>query len=435
MIISDLKKILPSGQIQEEAENSLNKDAVYTVFPKTEEEIAGILQYANQNMLKVIPISGGTKSELGGLNEKANILLSLSGFKGIVEHSPGDMTVTIRPGTTMKEITEYLAKHQQMFSIDPAHPEFSTIGGVISSNDSGPKRLRYGSARDLVIGLRVVYPDGRIIRTGGKVVKNVAGYDMSKLFIGAMGTLGIISEITIKLRPIPKFESLVLLNFSKRDMEAIKTFIITLLDSIIEPVSLEIVSRSLNKRLTGMDCYSLAIAFEDVESSVRYQEDWVQFHKPKGTETQILHQDKAKNWWSAFYTIAPYSSQAKTMTEMEVALKIGSLNMLVPEIIRISEEIGESENLLVEAHGGAGHGISRVYIKGNEDNILSFIQQIRLLVEKNGGYVIVQHAQLTLRHRLSVWGEKPSYFSLMEDIKRSVDPNRVLNPDRFVGGI
>lgn len=435
MITSDLKKILPGEQIQEEGENPLYKDAVYTVFPKTEEEIAGILQYANQNGLKVIPVSGGTKSGLGGIDEKANIRLSLSAFTGIVEHSVGDMTVTVRSGTTMKEVTEYLAQYQQMFPIDPAHPEFSTVGGVIAANDSGPKRLRYGSARDHVIGLRVVYPDGRIIRTGGKVVKNVAGYDMSKLFIGSMGTLGIMTEITMKLRPLPKYESLVLLRFSKGDMNEFKTFIIALLDSMIEPVSLEIISPTLNKRLTGEGGYSLAIAFEDVERSVLYQEDWVRSRKPEGTEMQILHQDQAKSWWSAFYAIAPYGSHAETTTEMEVALKIGSLNMDVPEIISACEEMGGSKNLHVETHGGAGHGISRAYIKGNEDHILSFIQLIRLFVEESGGYVIVQHAPLPLRNRLSVWSEKPSCFSLMEGIKRSIDPNRVLNPNRFVGGI
>ncbi|MDA6161842.1 FAD-binding oxidoreductase, partial [Escherichia coli] len=108
------------------------------------------------------------------------------------------MTVTVRSGTRFKDLQDYLAKHNQKISLDPFWPENATIGGIIAANESGPKRLGYGSARDAVIGLRTVYPDGKVIRSGGRVVKNVAGYDMNKLFIGSMGTLGVISEITLK---------------------------------------------------------------------------------------------------------------------------------------------------------------------------------------------------------------------------------------------
>src|SRR5690606_11710977 len=158
-------------------------------------------------------VAGGTKRGYGGTLQQADILLSLEKYKGIVEHSVGDLTLTVKAGTTLKEISDELAKKGQRLPLDTPWPEYATIGGILSANDSGPKRLLHGSGRDLVIGTRIVYADGRVIRTGGKTVKNVAGYDMNKLFIGAMGTLGVISEVTVKLRPLPKYEGLVLLHF------------------------------------------------------------------------------------------------------------------------------------------------------------------------------------------------------------------------------
>lgn len=238
-LLTDLKSILPEDQIFEgESQNHpLGNGGKVTVYPKLEEEISNVLQYANDNGKKISVVGGGTKRGFGGMTESADILLSLANYKGIVEHTVGDLTLTVKSGTTFKELQEYLNKHNQKISLDPAWPEYATIGGIIASNESGPKRLGYGSARDVVIGLRTVYPDGRIIRTGGKVVKNVAGYDMNKLFIGSMGTLGVLSEVTVKLRPLPKHESLILLSFPQGNLEEIRSFVISLLDSMMEPTA------------------------------------------------------------------------------------------------------------------------------------------------------------------------------------------------------
>lgn len=438
MVLSALKEIISEEQIQISDElHPLGNNARYTVFPKSEEEIAAILKIANERSFKVIPMGGGTKRGFGGLEETSDILLSLTQFKGIIEHSVDDMTVTIRSGTTIKEIVDYLSEHKQMIPVDPSWPEYSTIGGIVVVNDSGPKRLRYGAARDFVLGLRVVYPDGRIIRSGGKTVKNVAGYDMNKLFIGSMGTLGVVSAITVKLRPLPKYESLVLLTFPTVEIETIRSFVTTMLDSVLEPVSLELLNPTLTNKLIGKNGYSLAIAFEDLEKSVHYQEEWVKSHQPRGTEIEILPQQEAKDWWSNFAEIAPKSTSAKEISksEIEIALKIGSKNIDVIDHVETCHRLGLAKNIIVEAHGGSGHGISRVYVKGSPDKLLPYVDMIRSSVEEKGGYVVVQHLPLVLRRQLSVWGEKPSYFSLLEGIKRTFDPNMVLNHKRFVGGL
>ncbi|GMB09751.1 FAD-binding oxidoreductase [Thermolongibacillus altinsuensis] len=437
-LLTELKSILPETQMEagESEGHPLGNGGRLIVYPKSEEEIVNILKYANQSGKKISVIGGGTKRGFGGLTESADLLLSLANYKGIVEHTVGDMTITVKPGTPFQELQAYLAEHHQKISLDPAWPEYATIGGVIAANDSGPKRFGYGSARDIVIGMRVVYPNGTVIRTGGKVVKNVAGYDMNKLFIGSMGTLGVISEVSMKLRPLPKYESLILVSFEEGNLEEeIRSFVVRILDSMLEPTSLELLSPSLSERLTGQKRYTLAISFEDVESSVHYQEDFVKRIQPSKTKMTILQQKEAQSFWNQFYKIGPNGLQHTENKETQAALKIGVINLDVLKVIKESQLIQDSNNLLIEAHGGLGHGLCQVYLKGASEDILSAIQDLRDFVTQLGGYLVVKHLPLALRQKVDVWGEKPSYFFLLEGIKSKIDPNRILNHKRFVGGI
>lgn len=431
-----ITQVIGTGRIRPAAESShvLGNHGSHEVFPESEEEIAAVLRAAHEQGWTVIPMGGGTKRGFGGTEEKADILLGLSDCRGIAEYEPGDMTVTVKPGTTIQEINAHLAAHGQMLPLDPYWPRHATIGGVVAANDSGPKRLRYGSARDHVIGMRVVYPDGRLIRTGGKVVKNVAGYDMNKLFIGSMGTLGVMSEITMKLRPLPPFQTLLLLAFSRSDFTLIRSFAVSLLDSLLEPVSMEFLSPAVHRNMNGGHGYALAIAFEDEEKAVRYQEEWVKARLPADAEIQSWEQEEAAEWWMRFARLPP-SGVSSGDREETLAVKIGSKNLDVLEIVRACHDVGERYGLAAQAHGGVGHGITRVYVTGNPTLFASYLTEIRSLAESRGGYAVVQHASLERRRELDVWGRKPAAVSLMEGIKRSIDPRRVLNPNRFIGGI
>ncbi len=357
-LLSDLRGLLPETEIEERGtpNHLLGNDGDIVIYPTSEEEISQILSYANENNKKAVISGMGTKRGYGGVEEAADILLSLTNFKGIVEHTVGDMTVTVKPGTPFKELQEHLAKHDQKIALDPPFSDFATIGGIIAANESGPKRLGYGSARDLVIGLKVVYPNGEVIRTGGKVVKNVAGYDMNKLFIGSMGTLGVLSEITLKLRPIPKHESLVLLSFEESSLENIKQLAVKILDSLIEPVSLQLLNPSAAQELTGKSNYTLAIAFEDVESSVKYQEDFIKNLQPENTSFTLLQEEEAKEFWQKFSNLAPNGIMTITGNETEAALKVGVKNLDVFKVIRECELLEEGFNVKVISHGGLGHG-------------------------------------------------------------------------------
>jgi glycolate oxidase FAD binding subunit len=435
-LLTELKSFLPEEQMKENEvqHHLLGNGGMVTFYPRTESEISKLLKFANKNGKKISVVGGGTKRGFGGLVEQADILLSLAQYKGIIEHTPGDMTLTVKAGTAFQEIQDYLAKYHQKISLDPKYPEYSTIGGVIAANESGPKRLGYGSARDAVIGLRIVYPNGEVIRTGGKVVKNVAGYDMNKLFVGSMGTLGVLSEVTLKLRPIAKSEGLILLSFPDGNLEAARVFTTAVLNSMIEPVALELLNRSLSIRLTGEPSYTLAIGLEDVENSVKYQEDFIKNHQPVNTKMTILKNKEAQLFWKKFNKIGPNGASEQPHST-EASLKVGVKNLTIFHVIKESQLLSDAFHVLAEAHGGAGHGLCQVNLNGKKEDIEAAIQHLRNFVQGLGGYVIAKHLPYNLREKVNVWGKEPSYFFLLKGIKGKIDPNQILNYKRFVGGI
>src|SRR6266702_7109421 len=191
-----LEELLSPGQISE-------RDGKPILSPQTTEEIASIARYANQHNLAIEITGAGTKRSWGN-PVTAGILLDTTHVTGVVSHSWQDLTATVAAGTTWSAMQRVLAQHNQQVALDPLWPETATVGGIIATNDSGALRLKYGSLRDLIIGMTIVLADGTIAKSGGKVVKNVAGYDLHKLMTGAFGTLGIITEVTFRLHPVPQ---------------------------------------------------------------------------------------------------------------------------------------------------------------------------------------------------------------------------------------
>src|SRR5437016_5256298 len=185
------------------------------VFPGSVEEVSAVIALVGEFGLPVIPWGGGTAASVGLPSARAGLVLGLRRLNRLVEHEPGDLTVTVEAGTTVGELQAALRGRGQWLSLDPADAERATIGGVLATNASGPRRHLYGTARDLLIGVTVVTAEGAIVRGGGKVVKNVAGYDLPKLFVGSYGTLGVIVEATFKLRPRPDDERLMCVGFDR----------------------------------------------------------------------------------------------------------------------------------------------------------------------------------------------------------------------------
>src|SRR5947208_13015144 len=172
--------------------------------PATELQLAAALRLANEASLAVIPRGGGTKLAWGNPLSRADLVLSTARLNKILEHARADLTVTVEAGCSIQTLQETLAQHGQRLALDPLWPEKATVGGILSTNDSGALRLRFGALRDLIIGVTIALPDGTLASSGGKVVKNVAGYDLPKLVTGALGTLGVITRAVFRLHPLPR---------------------------------------------------------------------------------------------------------------------------------------------------------------------------------------------------------------------------------------
>lgn len=190
---------LGSALAQVTADHTLPQAVVY---PTSETQLAEVMACAHQNQWRVLPCGAGSKLVWGGLGQGVDLAISTARLNQIIDHAVGDMTLTAQAGLTLAELTPKLAAVNQFLPLDPAYPDRATLGGIVATGDTGSLRQRYGGVRDMLIGLSLVRYDGQIAKAGGRVVKNVAGYDLMKLFTGSYGSLGIISQLTFRLFPV-----------------------------------------------------------------------------------------------------------------------------------------------------------------------------------------------------------------------------------------
>ncbi len=432
-LLADLESLMTEGSAEmvKFQSHPLGNSAKVVVYPKTEDEIVKVLSYANENKKTVSVIGGGTKRGFGGTEAIYDILISMEDYKGISVHSPEEHLITVKAGTPFAEIQRYLETFNQKLAFDPFFPEDATIGGIIATNDNGPKRLGYGAIRDAVTGFRVVCPNGFVSRFGGTEKKN--GCAMNKLYIGSMGTLGILTEITLKTRPLPLCEHLVLMMFYEERLEEVQAVARKISDSLPELTALELLTPALTARMLGRNCYSLAISFEGERNDVLSREKIVKKLKPAHAGLVIFEEETARNFWGNFYRIRPNGKQQEF--DKAASLKIGVERMEVWKILRETERIRNKRGVHVEGHGSFGTGICHVYVWGTMTELKEIILLLKKAVLLFNGYVIINHLALSLRRKINVWGELPSFFYLVYSIKSEVDPNRVLNPKRFAGGI
>src|SRR6516165_3879624 len=209
----------------------------FVAEPASEQELAALLSSANEAQIAVIPRGGGTKLAWGNPPKRADLVLSTARLNRVLEHAWADLTVSVEAGCTLLTLEEKLAQHGQRLALDGLQPESATIGGILSTNDSGVLRLRFGALRDLVIGVTLALPDGTLASSGGKVVKNVAGYDLPKLTTGALGTLGVITRAVFRLHPLPRNTRS--FTFAERDRDDTNRLILGILDSQLTPTGLQ----------------------------------------------------------------------------------------------------------------------------------------------------------------------------------------------------
>jgi glycolate oxidase FAD binding subunit len=389
------------------------------VEPGTIEETSEVLKLASREELAVSPRGGGTKMGLGNPPRQVDLILSTLRMDGIIEHVPGDQIVRAQAGLKLEDLQENLAGSDQLLGVDPPE-EGATVGGVVAANASGSRRLRYGTVRDLIIGIKVVLADGTVAKAGGKVVKNVAGYDLSKLFTGSLGTLGVIAEANFRLHPIRESARTVFVEVD--DHTQIPDVAQALTHSSVSQFVLD----ALEMRWEG-DRGVIAALFEGIEPAVEAQSSAAAEILRSHGEVKVLGKDDGDEFWNSFAR-RPWATG-------DVALKIGAppadLTAVLDSILGAAERAGVEARL----SGHAGTGVTFAGLSGEDDGIVDVVEEVREIRVRRGGSVVVQEAPLSIKERLDVWGPAGDYLGLTRRVKEKFDPGYTMNPGRFLGGI
>src|SRR5829696_1617144 len=389
------------------------------VEPGTIGETSKVMKLASREGLAVSTRGGGTKMGLGNPPRRMDLILSTLRMDEIIEHVPGDQIVRAQAGVKLEDLQESLAGSDQLLGIDPPE-EGATVGGVVAANSSGPRRIRYGTVRDLIIGIKVVLADGTVAKAGGKVVKNVAGYDLSKLFTGSLGTLGVIAEANFRLHPIRESARTVFVEVDDHSQ------IPDVAQALTHSSASQFVLDALEMRWEG-DSGVIAALFEGIEPAVEAQSSAAAELLRSYGEVNVLTRDEGDEFWDSFAR-RPWATGV-------VALKIGAPPADLTAVL--DSVLGAAERAGVEARlsGHAGTGVTFAGLSGGDDGLVDVVEEVREIRVRRGGSVVVQEAPLSVKARLDVWGPTGDYLGLTRRVKEKFDPGYTMNPGRFLGGI
>jgi glycolate oxidase FAD binding subunit len=437
-LASIVQQSTPGASVATEREllHSLAVDGVVpglVVTPDTIEDMASVIQSLSQYPLTVLARGGGTQLNAGGLPEHIDILLKTTALNHILEHEAADLTCYVEAGITLETLQQQLATRGQRLAIDAPNAARSTIGGILATNSSGPKRFRYGTARDLVIGLHVLLASGEIARSGGRVVKNVAGYDLNKLYIGSYGTLGIIVSANFKLHPIPETERTLLLAYHNID-DLVQT-VIALTNSPLTPSAIELLNREINtvinqdSRPKQDKGYTLAVDFEGSTIAITRQVDeTLKIAKQHLVLSMVEIVDREQD--SFWQTVRECMHGILTC-------KVGILMSQQAAYIQQVERICHEHHLDATIVAHAGNGILYVELAADEEieRILETITALRQCAYEMKGYLIVERCPTEIKRHVSIWGETGPSFYLMQRLKQQFDPQGLFVRGRFLGAL
>ncbi len=374
-------------------------DGAVAVAPGNTEEIAAVLRLAQENHLAVVERGGGTKQGWGYPVAPA-VVLEMHRLNTLREHTWQDMTCSVEAGCTWAALQSGLAQHGQFVAVDPLWPDKATVGGVVATNDSGALRQRYGGLRDLIIGMTIVLADGTIAHTGGKVVKNVAGYDLHKLMIGAFGTLGVVTSVNFRLHSIPRCQQS--FTVSATSVEPVGRVMLAMLHAQLSTVAIQLRG--------GADGFDLDIQLASLPEVLTTQGDALELlARGEGLGLRA----SADEVWNA--------RQRQLTADL-----VCKGTMLPSEIARFAERVRGLGGESVTQAGG-------IMIAGFPAAAALQLPQLRRELEEAGGSLMV--LKQPAESKLDCWGTLPDSLPLMREIKRQFDPERILNPGRFLGQI
>jgi glycolate oxidase FAD binding subunit len=431
-IVGEANLIQDPDRIKAYAVDGMTPKAV--VSPGSVEEVSKLLAYANSEKLAVVPRGNGTKMAQGGVPRKLDIVLSLLRLNRITEHDVPNLSLSVQAGMTLAAVQEKLAATGKgsFLPLDPPYSEKATIGGIIATNGSGPQRYLYSTARDLLLGLKAVLPNGDIVAFGGKTVKNVSGYDMTKLMIGSWGALGVITEITTKLLPLPEASATLLVSFDHLGKAGSLTR--KILHSALLPSAMELMDGKAAGQLGVKGKYLVAFNLEGVGEAVERQVTEIgEMGKKEGAiDTKVLKGQEERSFWLRVRDFA-------LVTKAPVILKSNFVISRQAEILGNYENWAQAAGIGSAFVGHAGNGILTSYLMetgvAKTDPLLDLIGKFAAEAAKHDGNLVVESCPSELKAKISVWGQPRTDVVVMRRLKEKMDPFGVLNPGRFVGGL
>lgn len=372
--------------------------------PGSTEEVAAVLHAAAGLGLRVVARGSGSRLAWGVAPTAVDLIVDTSRMDAVLAHAAGDLVVTVQAGLPMGALHRALAPHRQRLALDYDNPE-GTIGGTIATAASGPLRYRYGSVRDLLIGITVVLADGSVAHSGGKVVKNVAGYDLGKLYTGSLGTLGVITEAVFRLHPLPEASRWI--TVPAVDATRAAAAIAAIRGSQHDPVALEV------DRAAPGGPVTVATAVEGVAGGIGARADAVADLVASAAGTPATVSEQPPDWWGR----APHPPPGPAATVSCEPTGLADLLSTAPGTLRGSAGAGV---LVAGLTAGARLGVE--------------LAQLREIAYRHGGSAVLRCAPSERKADLDVWGPVPA-LALMRRLKDQFDPEHRLSPGRFVGGI
>lgn len=398
------------------------------VFPRTAEELAEVLRLASRESWRVIPAGAGTWLEMGNRPAQFQMIVSTSRLDRILEYEPADLTATVEAGCPLSTFNEKAREQGQWIPLDPFGSAQSTIGATIATASYGPLRCGYGTPRDWLIGIRVAQIDGQLTRAGGKVVKNVAGYDLGKLYTGSFGSLAIVTETTFKLRSLAPAEKTLI--FYAEQPGTLLDLVARIQDSPLQPAAMEMLSPQPRVQLpieTGV--HGLALRFLHEPEAVDSQINEVTL-LGGGCRRTVMSEADARMFWRQYHESetdrAWECSLRLTMLPAELPATLEEMNSLLPGTIWRAH----AANGILRMHAEEGW-LSRWKPKERARKMV----EMRQRMQSRGGQLLILRAPDDLLDQVDVWGEAGQTAGLMHALKEKYDPRSLLNSGRFVSGI